>query len=142
MTNPSPITRPSTLGILANHERRLQGSERQNDTPWIFVGDPDADQPWAPPFTNGANIPGQAPLSFLMTIDGWLKLRGGFTIDPTPGGVVPGDEVFALPDGSTFPFINFIPKFNHPLLLPLSDGSGAASVLVNTLGSVIYTQTI
>lgn len=119
--------------LLRQYGKRLANLENNDgSSPWITVGsgvqigvDAANDPIYAPDFENGwDNIPGAPPLQFKRFLN-WVHFRGGFL------GGVDGSVVFTLP-------IYHRPLFEQPMLIPMSSGTGTASVLIQTDGTVTF----
>lgn len=116
--------------LLRNHSRRLLKIENSDGSwPWINVGTYPTDPgttPDSPPFESPWTNVGspEAPVSFKRFLN-WVHIRGAFT------GGDDGTVVFTLPP-------LYVPAFRQMLLLPLGDGSGSATVLVDIDGTVTY----
>jgi len=125
----SSVKQTTAEMALLQHNRRITAIERSDGSNrWIYVnpqGGPDTD-PEGPEFQNGWTNVGSpdADLAFKRFLN-WVHLRGAFT------GGSDGTVVFTLPEA-------YRPMFRQQMLLPLGDGSGWASVLIDTTGDVTY----
>lgn len=120
--------------LLRNHAKRIAKIENSDGSwPWVCVDD-GSSAPCIPPTTNPAytvfengwtNVGSpEAPVSFKRFLN-WVHIRGAFT------GGADNTVVFTLPP-------LYVPAFRQMLLLPLGDGSGSATVLVDIDGTVTY----
>lgn len=147
MRNNAGVVLPPALStILGVTNQRLNSLDQGDGSGhWIFVCTDNTDAnytPESPLYENGfLNAgPPDAPVSFKRFL-GWIHLRGGFN-NP---GLTPGTVIFHFTtsaDGLTpntgQPLTAYWPFYRQQLLVPLGDGSGSASVLVDTDGSVTY----
>lgn len=123
--------RPSPATNLLNHENRIRGYESQDRSgDWVYVddgsGNPLIIPGLSPAFQNSwTNVGSPFHLVSFKRFENWIHIRGAFT------GGAPNTVVFTLPEG-------WLPGATESLLIGLGDGSGMASVLVDTSGDVTY----
>jgi hypothetical protein len=107
------------------------------DGPWIYVGTTGVDgvdsllTVDSPPFQNSwTNALGdEAPVSFLLTFNGWVHLRGGFA------GGADNTTVFTLPVG-------YRPPYRQEMVIPTGSDVDYATCVVETDGTVVYETTV
>lgn len=126
MTYPALVGRPTVDSDLEEAFARIKALEASpgggNDGPWHNVGDPGE-----PPFENSwTNALGdEAPVSFILTANGWVQIRGGFT------GGADGTTVFTLPVG-------YRPAYRQEMVIPTTSATDFATVVVGTDGTVVF----
>lgn len=145
MNNGGVTIPPSIGGTLYQHARRLFNLEQSDGSGvWTYVCVDNTDPnytPMSPLFENGWDNAGapDAPVAFKRFYN-WIHIRGGFTNASITSGVVFRFQTSA--DGTTPAsgelLSAYIPLFRQQLLVPLGDGSGSASVLVDVDGTVTY----
>lgn len=111
-----------------------------SDRVWVTVGTPGVDgvdalidenpapldaNPWVP-FENSWTVTSTgAPVQFMVSVGGWLRIRGDFS------GGADDTTVFTLPVG-------YRPPFDTPQDIPTTDPNGIARVVVQADGQVIF----
>lgn len=126
--------RPSVGTNLLNHEGRLRGAETNDRSgDWVYVDDGSGNPlfvPYSPAFQNSwTNVGSPYHLVSFKRFDNWIHLRGAFT------GGADGTVIFTLPLG-------WLPGAVEPLLLSLTDGTGACTVRVDPSGDVTFVQNL
>lgn len=114
-------------------DHRWGGADRLLDGDWIYVGTVGVDgvdsllTNESPPFQNSwtNSLGGDAPVSFMHTIAGWVHIRGGFL------GGLDGTTIFTLPVG-------FRPEYVQPMVIPTPNPGHFATVVVNVDGRVVF----
>lgn len=123
--------------VLREHRERIRALEanlvNSKDGAWIYVGTVGFDGVDllitldSPPFQNSwtNSLGPDAPVSFVRTASGWVKMRGGFY------GGVDGSVVFTLPVG-------YRPAFRQQMVIPTGTPNHYATAVVGTSGDVVF----